>query len=426
MVETDKLYQLNTSKDLDPLLERIGNSRLVLLGEASHGTHEYYTWRSAISRRLITEKGFRFLAVEGDWPDCYRINRYIKGLADQDKQPQELLGTFDRWPTWMWANWEITALVSWLRDYNATLSADRRIGFYGLDVYSLWESMAELVDYLEQNDPQAAASAREALSCFEPYSEDSHSLARAKTYHPELCKDEVIRLLKEVRTRAPFYDQDPEAALNAEQNALVAVNAEAYYRSMTGFDDNSWNVRDTHMVETLHRVLNFYGPESKAIIWEHNTHIGDARHTDMKRAGLVNVGQLVREYYGEEDVVLVGFGSYQGSVVAGYGWGQPMRELPVPEARSGSVEDLLHQESEQDRLLIFGADKGKGRFAGRMPHRAIGVVYNPNHEKHGNYVPTVLNSRYDAFIYLDETNALNPLHVQPDHFKMPDTYPFEV
>jgi erythromycin esterase-like protein len=236
----------------------------------------------------------------------------------------------------------------------------------------------------------------------------------------------VIRLLKEVRARAPFYDQDPEAALNAEQNALIAVNAEAYYRSMTSFDDNSWNVRDTHMVETLHRVLKFYGPESKAIIWEHNTHIGDARYTDMKRAGLVNVGQLVREYYGEEDVVLVGFGSYQGSVVAGYGWGQPMRELPVPQARSGSVEDLLHRESEQDRLLIFGPDKGEGRFADRLPHRAIGVVYNPNHEKHGNYVPTVLNSRYDAFIYLDETNALNPLHVHPDLFKMPDTYPFEV
>ncbi|HEY0898598.1 MAG TPA: erythromycin esterase family protein, partial [Sphingobacteriaceae bacterium] len=275
-------------------------------------------------------------------------------------------------------------------------------------------------------DPKAAETARKALSCFEPYSEDSHSLARAKTYYPDLCRDEVIQLLKEVRTKAAYYDHDPEAALSAEQNALIAVNAEAYYRSMTGFDDNSWNVRDTHMVETLHRIMKFYGQGAKAVIWEHNTHIGDARFTDMKRAGLVNVGQLVREYYGMDDVVLVGFGSYQGSVIAGYGWGQPMRELEVPEARHGSVEALLHQESEQDRLLIFGEDKEQGRFAERMPHRAIGVVYHPNHEKHGNYVPTVLNSRYDAFIYLDETHALNPLHVHPDKFKIPDTYPFEV
>lgn len=426
MEEPEKSYHLQTSNDLDPLMERIGDARLVLLGEASHGTHEYYTWRSAITRRLIREKNFDFIAVEGDWPDCYRINRYIKGLGDQDKKPVDVLKTFDRWPTWMWANWEITALVTWLKDHNAGLPADRRVGFYGLDVYSLWESMEALVDYLERHDPAAALTARDALSCFEPFSEDSHSLARAKSYHPDLCKDEVIRLLKEVRSRVPFYDHDPEAALNAEQNAVIAVNAEAYYRSMTGFDDQSWNVRDTHMVETLHRILKFHGSGSKAVIWEHNTHIGDARFTDMRRAGLVNVGQLVREYYGEDEVVLVGFGSHRGSVVAGYGWGQPLRELPVPEARPGSVEDLLHRESEQDRLLIFGPDKELGRFSARLPHRAIGVVYHPNNEKHGNYVPTVLNSRYDAFLFLDETSALNPLHVHPDRFKMPDTYPFEV
>lgn len=425
-MEAERSYHLNTAKDLDPLLERIGDAHLVLLGEASHGTHEYYTWRSAITRRLLQEKGFNFIGVEGDWPDCYRINRFIKGFSDQANESVNILKSFNRWPTWMWANWEVAALITWLKDYNAGLNANKRVGFYGLDVYSLWESMEALVQYLEQNDPQAAQTARNALSCFQPYSEDSHSLARAKTYYPDLCKDEVIQLLKEVRTKAAYYDHEPEAALNAEQNALIAVNAEAYYRSMTGFDDNSWNVRDTHMVETLHRLIKFYGPGAKAVIWEHNTHIGDARYTDMKRAGLVNVGQLVREYYGEKDVVLVGFGSYRGTVMASYGWGQPMRELEVPAARQGSVEALLHQESEQDRLLIFGENKEQGRFSARMPHRAIGVVYHPNHEKHGNYVPTVLNSRYDAFIYLDETQALNPLHVHPDKFKIPDTYPFEV
>lgn len=229
-------YPLTNAADLDPLLDRIGDARCVMLGEATHGTHEYYTWRTAISKRLIAEKGFDFIAVEGDWPDCYRLNRWIKGFDNQDKQSHELLHEFDRWPTWMWANWEVDALLNWLKKYNSAQSANRRVGFYGLDVYSLWESMETLVNYLQANDPKAAELAKGALRCFEPYEEDPHRYARANYRIGSSCEPEVIHLLAEIRKKAPVYDHDPEAALNIEQNAYIAVNAEAYYRKMMGFD----------------------------------------------------------------------------------------------------------------------------------------------------------------------------------------------
>lgn len=417
-------YALNSSADLDPLMDRIGDAPCVMLGEASHGTHEYYTWRTAISKRLIQEKGFNFIAVEGDWPDCYRINRWIKGYTDQDKTALDILNEFDRWPTWMWANWEIEALITWLKDYNSDQPANKRVGFYGLDVYSLWESMEALMEYLQQNDPKAADLARAAIQCFEPYGNDEQEYARAQYTMDDSCREEVVRLLAEIRSKSPVYDHDPEAALNTEQNAHIAVNAEAYYSGMTGFNDNTWNLRDTHMMETLQRLFAFYGRNAKGIVWEHNTHIGDARYTDMVRHAMHNTGQLAREHFGEENTVLVGFGSYAGSVIAGSRWEAPMKVMPVPAARENSVEHLLHEESARDKLLIFepaGKDEPVSRA---LPHRAIGVVYNPDQEKHSNYVPTILNRRYDAFIYLDETTAVHPLKIRPDGQEMPETYPF--
>ncbi|WP_423147816.1 erythromycin esterase family protein [Rubrolithibacter danxiaensis] len=421
----ERTYSLKNKNDLNPLMERIGAARHVLLGEASHGTHEYYTWRTAITKRLIQEKGFNFIAVEGDWPDCYRINRFIKGYADQDKKAVELLKTFDRWPTWMWANWEIVGLIEWLKEYNTNLPANKRVGFYGLDVYSLWESMEALMDYLSKHDPKAAEYARNAIQCFEPYGEDEHRYARAQYSMDQSCQEAVLQLLTEIRRKAPVYDHDPEAALNVEQNAEIAVNAERYYRNMIGINVNTWNLRDTHMMETLNRILKFHGTEAKAIVWEHNTHIGDARYTDMAKSGDINVGQLVREQKGENDTVLVGFGSYSGRVIAGQNWGAPMESMYVPDARPGSVEEILHNESAEDKLLIFNRNNKNERFRKIMPHRAIGVVYNPAHEKYGNYVPTVLNSRYDAFVYIDKTKALHPLHMRPEGHKVPETYPFE-
>ena len=413
-------YPLKSAKDLDPLMNRIGDARLVLLGEASHGTHEFYTWRSAISRRLIEEKGFDFIAVEGDWPDCYQVNRFVKGFDHKDKSPKEVLKTFNRWPTWMWANWEIVALMDWLRSHNQQVQ--KKAGFYGLDIYSLWESLEALVTYLEKTDPATAKIANDVMKCFGAY----HYSERYYAQHAltESCKEELVTLLGEIRLRAASYNMDPEAALNTVQNAWVAADAEQYYRSMVSLEDQSWNIRDRHMMTSLNRLLDYHGPHSKAIIWEHNTHIGDARYTDMARSGLFNIGQLARQQYSEYNTVLVGFGSYSGTVMAGRHWGAPMQEFSVPPAQAGSVEELLHRESSTNRYFIFDQPVVHAKFDKVLPHRAIGVVYDPANEQ-GNYVPSLLSSRYDAFVYIDQTTALNPIHVEADLEQVPETYPFE-
>jgi erythromycin esterase len=421
--QKEQTHLLKDAKSLDALLERIGDAHYVLLGEASHGTHEYYTWRTAISKRLIEEKGFNFIAVEGDWPDCYRLNRYIKGLDAVGKKPEELLYDFRRWPTWMWANWEVASLTGWMKAHNAGLPAKERIGFYGLDVYSLWESMDVIIGYLERSDPDAAVKAKKAIRCFEPYGRNEYKYAEERRVLPDSCRDLLVSMLIEIRKNASGYNHDLEAGLNTEQNAHIAINAEEYYRVMTNFNDNTWNLRDTHMMETLSRLRKFYGNSSKAIVWEHNAHIGDARYTDMNAAGMINIGQILREERGLKDVVLVGFGSYEGTVIAGKEWGAEMEIIDIPPALSGSIEDILHKESKEDRLLIFNRDQQE-RFDIKLSQRAIGVVYRPELEASRNYMPTVLSSRYDAFFYIDRTSALHPLHIRPDGNQIPETYPF--
>jgi erythromycin esterase len=422
-----RAYKLPEMRGLSPLWERIGDARIVMLGEASHGTHEYYTWRSYITKKLIQEKGFQFIAVEGDWPDCYRVNRFIKNYPDSGRTAHDVLYQFNRWPTWMWANWEIVALTEWLCNHNKFLGEEEKIGFYGLDVYSLWESMEAIMDYLKRVDPGAMKIAEEAFRCFEPYrEEEGQGYARASQLVPELCENEVLDLLQTIRRKMPEYNSDRENALSAEQNALVAVNAEKYYRAMVKGGPHSWNVRDRHMAETLDRLLKFHGPGSKAIVWEHNTHIGDARATDMALEGMFNIGELARLQHKEKGVVLVGFGSYEGSVIAGQRWGETMQKTEVPKARTGSLEYLLNKAGIENKLLITDDFLDDVFLENYLDHRAIGVVYNPQFERYGNYVPTVLPLRYDAFIYINETNALNPLHIQPDGHKVPETFPFGV
>jgi erythromycin esterase-like protein len=282
--------------------------------------------------------------------------------------------------------------------------------------------MEALVGYLEKNDPGAAKLAKQAIHCFEPFGEDPHEYARAQIYLEASCKPEVVKLLSEIRKKAPIYDHDPEAALNTEQNAHIAVNAEEYYSNMIGFNDNTWNLRDTHMIETLNRIFQFYGKGAKGIVWEHNTHIGDARYTDMRRHAMHNTGQLAREQYSEQETVLVGFGSYGGTVMAGEEWGAPMEAMKMPDARLGSWEEELHSESTDTRMLIF--DRYPEIREKHVPHRAIGVVYNPKMERHSNYVPSIISRRYDAFIYIDQTKALHPMHLKPDGHLVPETYPF--
>ena len=422
---------LESPDELDPLLDAIGDARFVLLGEATHGTSEFYTWRTEISKRLIREKGFSFIGVEGDWPDCYRVNRYVKGFRDSGGSAEEVLHAFERWPTWMWANREVVSLAEWLRAHNDRLPGDAQVGFYGLDVYSLWESMAAVLDYLERIDPEAARAAQRAYSCFDPYYDDVQEYARATALVPTSCEDEAVAMLGALRAKAREYREDGrDAYFDAEQNALVARNAELYYRTMVHGGPTSWNVRDHHMVDTLDRLVAHHGPRSRAIVWEHNTHIGDARFTDMRRAGMVNVGQLVREGHGEspterDGVVLVGFGTHRGAVIAGDAWGAPMQRMRVPDARAGSWEDLVHRAAGKDALLLVSAPNDRiPALDAPIEHRAIGVVYDPRAERWGNYVPTIVPRRYDAFVYIDESRALDSLHmpVVVDG-EVPVTYP---
>lgn len=396
--------------DLDPLLERLGDARYVLLGEASHGTHEYYAWRAEITKRLLAEHGFSFVAVEGDWPDCADVDRWIRTPPGVGISAFDALRTFERWPTWMWANHEVADLTAWMREHNWNAPPGKQAGFHGLDVYSLWESLDVVLAHLEEHAPEALPAARDAMRCFEPYGRDEQEYAAATArIVPQTCQREVVQLLAAVRSR--------DASFDAQQNALVAQNAERYYRAMVRGGPQSWNVRDRHMVETLERLMTRYGDQARAIVWEHNTHVGDARATDMTSAGMVNVGQLVREAHAD-DTFIVGFGSYVGGVIAGAYWGAPMTRFDVPEARDDSWEALFHEKGGGDQLL-FAEDVEDDERG----HRAIGVVYDPHRESWGNYVPTQLNARYDAFLFLDETRALRPLHVPFDKHEIPETYP---
>ncbi len=416
---------LENEDDLDPLLERIGDARYVLLGEASHGTSEFYRWRMRISQRLMEEKDFSFICVEGDWPDCYRVNRYIKSYPDSGDSALDVLQAFERWPTWMWANWEVVALAEWMRRFNEQRQTERKVGFFGLDVYSLWESLDAITQYLKENEPEAVEMARKAYNCFEPFSEDPQEYARAVAFVPETCQDEVVELLQNIRNRMPEFKHDHESKFSLEQNALVVQDAERYYRAMIAGGANSWNVRDYHMAETLDRLMEHHGDDAKAIVWAHNTHVGDARATDMSEVGMVNIGELARRRHRPDGVVLVGFGSYEGSVIAGQEWDAPMEAMDVPQGRQGSWERVFHEAKPKNQLLIMNDVADNERFLDLRGHRAIGVVYDPEFEAYGNYVPTVLPRRYDAFLFFDQAEALHPLHlVEAVPGLPPELYPW--
>jgi erythromycin esterase-like protein len=367
--------------------------------------------------------------VEGDWPDCFAVNAAIKQEGVHYGSAAQLLQAFDRWPSWMWGNWEVAALVDWLHRHNMSQLPEQRVGFYGLDVYSLWESLQAVLQYTEKQGDGAIAAARKAFRCFEPYSDDPQEYARAVAFVSEDCQDEVADVLKAIRRQAtehhPTNLPEREQAFGAEQNALVAVNAERYYKAMLQGGGASWNVRDEHMMETLGRLLDLHGPSSKAIVWAHNTHIGDARYTDMRRENTVNIGQLAREQLGREQVFSVGFGSYQGSVIAGREWGAPLEQITVPPATRNSWENRLHEQLDGANALLLStelkADPGLRQPVG---HRAIGVVYRPQFEQFGNYVPSLIPERYDAFLFLDRTQALHPLAIHTQEKGPPNLYPW--
>ncbi|WNS75140.1 erythromycin esterase family protein [Bacillus sp. DTU_2020_1000418_1_SI_GHA_SEK_038] len=402
---------LNELEDLDILIQRINDEKYVLLGESSHGTSEFYKIRAELTKRLIVEKGFTFIAVEGDWPACQQVNQYIKGWDNTYSRARDVLQSFNRWPTWMWANEEMIDLIEWLKDHNQKQPREKQVGFYGIDLYSLWESMDEIMRFLKETNSPDIEAARETFACFEPFNRQPEKYGVSAAFYAEDCKEEVIKLLTKISSKRNTYPDHEESGLNLEVNALITANAENYYRTMIVHDNESWNIRDRHMVEVLNRMMSFFGNQAKGIVWEHNTHVGDARATDMAKAGMVNVGQLLREQEGEENLFIVGFGTHRGSVIAADRWGNNFRKMMTPPPKDGSWEDLMYKAGAHDKIVLFN-NENRHLFNQTIGHRAIGVVYSPADEHYGNYVPSRMSERYDAFVFVNSTNALNPLHVK--------------
>ncbi|PYL37051.1 MAG: erythromycin esterase, partial [Verrucomicrobia bacterium] len=406
-----------SSADYDSLLNLVGNARFVLLGEASHGTHEFYFERAQITKQLIIEKGFTVIAIEADWPDANRVHRYVRG-ASNDSNADEALSGFRRFPTWMWRNTVVVEFVEWLRQFNKDVDPKKApAGFYGLDLYSLHASIDAVLSYLQKVDPEAARRARRRYSCFEHFSQEPQEYGYAATAGIiESCEDEVVDQLVEIQRKATeFLSRDGQRATDelffAEQNARLVKNAEQYYRSMFRGRASSWNLRDRHMVETIEAlVAHLNGSrQPKAIVWAHNSHLGDARATEMSERGELNVGQLIRERFGNE-AVLVGFTTHHGSVTAASDWGEIAERKRVRPALPGSYEELFHEVGVPGFLIDLreGGRKIDILREARL-ERAIGVIYRPETERLSHYFHARLPEQFDAIIHIDETRALGPL-----------------
>jgi len=407
---------VGSAADYNPLLELVGDARLVLLGEASHGTHEFYDQRAQITKRLIREKGFNAVAVEADWPDAYRVNRYVRG-ASQDVSAEQALAGFKRFPTWMWRNAEVLDFVGWLRKHNDDAGPKAAVGFYGLDLYSLHASIDAVLTYLRKVDPEAARRARYRYACFDHFGEDTQAYGYATTFGmAESCEQEVLGQLIELQRRAADYASRDGRVANdefffAEQNARLVKNAEQYYRSMFRGRVETWNRRDAHMVETLEALvahLTSRGQKPKIVVWEHNSHLGDARATEIGEAGEFNVGQLVRERHGAE-AVLVGFTTHHGTVTAASDWDTPAERKRVRPALPDSYEALFHEVNvERFTLDLRTGAHVEGLRTERL-ERAIGVVYLPETERMSHYFHARLPEQFDAVLHFDETRAVEPL-----------------
>jgi erythromycin esterase-like protein len=414
--------------DYGGLLREIGEARLVLIGEATHGTHDFYRERARITRMLIAERGFTAVAVEADWPDAYRVNRFVRGDSS-DADAREALSGFRKFPAWMWRNLDVLEFTDWLRGYNR--AHERQAGFYGFDLYSMYASMQEVLRYLDKTDPEAAARARYRYSCFDEFGENTQAYGYAAGFEmTESCEKAVVDQLVELRRRAvEFATRDGRLAeseiFSAEQNALLVRNAERYYREMFGSGTSSWNVRDRHMAETLDHLLEHLGPESKIVVWAHNSHLGDARATEMSRRGELNLGQLVREKYGSA-CFLLGFTTYSGEVTAASNWDAPAERKVVRHALEGSIEALFHAALPRDFLLCLREKRLRQVLAAPLLERAIGVIYQPETERVSHYFKAQLPDQFDAVIHIDRTRALVPMEKavpwQPSE-EAPETYP---
>ena len=411
--------------NLDNLLERIGDSRLVLLGEASHGTAEFYEMRARITRELVERKGFNIIAVEADWPDAACIDRYIH---DSSSDPLLESKPFSRFPTWMWANQSVLEFTHWLKAHNEKISsAEEQTGFYGLDLYSMFSSMEVVLNYLEEVDPETAEVARLRYGCMMPWANDPAMYAQVTiTRQYRECEKDVLDTLQNLmKKRVDYCRADGERFFNAEQNARLVANAERYYRTMYYAENNSWNQRDQHMFETLQSVLKFRGPTSKAVIWEHNSHVGDARATQMSARGEFNIGQLARQEYGD-NAYLIGFGTDHGTVAAASEWGGPMEVKQVQPSHIDSYERICHETMTDNFLLPLRKplqEITRNKLLSERLERAIGVIYRPETELQSHYFYAALPRQFDEYIWFDETRAVEPL-TRETIKDMPDTFPF--
>jgi erythromycin esterase-like protein len=431
VVRREALWFEPTADGLRPLVEAIGNARVVLIGEATHGTEEFYHTRAELTKALIMEGGFSVVAVEADWPDAYRVNRWVRGVSDESG-PESALDDFTRFPRWMWRNTQVVSFVDWLREYNITRPVAARTGFYGLDLYSLHRSIEAVPGYLRKVDPEAAERARSRYGCFEMFGGDPQAYGYASSFGlSKDCETEVTSQLIELRRQAMDYaGRDGRIAADeyfvAEQNARLVANAETDYRAMFGGRAESLNVRDRHMMETLEALLAHAGNGSapaRAVVWAHNSHLGDARATEMSAHGELNLGQLVRERFGA-DAWLVGFTTHTGSVTAARNWDEPAERRHVRPSLRGSYERLFH-DSDISRFLLFLRD-GSVRTAlwSERLERAIGVIYRPESERGSHYFRARLPEQFDAILHVDHTSALEPLERwAADEMDLPETYP---
>ncbi len=416
-------FEHTDSADLAPLMQRVGDARIVLLGEATHGTSEFYRMRARISRELIERKGFSFLAIEGDWPDAARIDHYVR---HKEYQPSEWVA-FARFPVWMWRNREVQEFVDWLRARNARVDPVKRVAFHGLDLYSLYNSIRSVLEYLDSVDPRTAGVARLRYGCLTPWQADPATYGQAAlTGSYQTCEHEVTSMLADLmQKRRAYAEHDGERFLDAVQNARLVANAEQYYRTMYYGSRSSWNLRDSHMFETLKNLLKFHGPNSKAIVWAHNSHVGDSAATEMSRRDEYNIGHLCRQEFGSASYS-IGFGTDRGTVAAASNWDEPMQVKSVRPALSGSYERLCHETGDRGFLLPLGRSAPAALIAGLMQsrlERAIGVIYRPESELQSHYFEAVLPRQFDEYIWFDESSAVTPLTTQ-ELKGLPDTYPF--
>lgn len=426
------------SDDYDALVDRVGDARVVLLGEATHGTHEFYRERHRITRRLVEDRGFDIVAVEADWPDAYRVNRFVRGSSD-DPDPEAALADFQRFPTWMWRNTAVVDLVRWMRGHNDALSAtEPRVGFYGLDLYSLRTSMTAVIDYLDTVDPDAAGRARDRYACFDHFGANAQAYGYAASVGAaDDCEEDVVRQLEELRLRAAELARrdgrlPEDEHFYARQNAQLVRDAERYYRAMYRGRATSWNLRDSHMADTLDALLDHFdakrddGGRSRAVVWAHNSHIGDARATEMSARGEHNLGQLVRRRHGER-AVLVGFSTHTGTVTAAHDWDTPALKHRVRPSRDDSHERVLHHGEPDDFLLVLDHQEVREVLEIERLERAIGVVYRPETERTSHYFGARLARQFDAVIHIDTSTAVEPLEPTPrwerGEAETPETYP---